>query len=87
MLGVNKLAVYLKFTRGGQLYSVRCRTSKETIVYIILSDHSIVYRSSSVDPGKPGGAVVVLPYYDTFRGKHPAIIKSIGVVEDILPIG
>lgn len=55
-------------------------------MYTILSDHSRVYRSGRVDPGRPGGAVVVLPYYDTFRGKHPAIIVGLGVVEDITPI-
>ena len=55
-------------------------------MYTVLSDHSMVYRSGRVDPGRPGAAVVVLPYYDTFQGKLPAIIQGLGVVEDIIPI-
>ncbi len=46
----------------------------------------MVYRSGRVNPSRPGGAVVVLPYYDEFQGKHPAIIDGLGVVEDIIPI-
>ena len=82
-----KLSVYLKCTRGGQLYSVRCKTNKGNIQYTTLSDHSVIYRASSVDPGLPGGAVVFRPYYDSFQGKPPAIVIGLGVVEDIIPIG